>query len=151
MDNHDWLMNSEVLTILRKLRKRLKAEFDINLRYADFDFEQQLAQAKSRTVDSETQRMIAGLEMRRGAPFQTGDELPARLYRGQPILEEPPKKRDIYELIYGDELVRHTAGTREPHAAGKTLRGQQVLQEHGQAARGSRKIYRGRFIVDGGN
>ncbi|SHF14703.1 hypothetical protein SAMN04487965_1479 [Microbulbifer donghaiensis] len=149
MDNHDWLMNSEVLTILRQLRKRLKAEFDINLRFSGFDFEQQLALAKSKTVDTETLRMIAELELRRGEPFRTGDEIPMRLYRGQPILQEPPKKQDIYELIYGDELALHQKGPHEPQLVTKTLRGQQVLREQNLMASGRLRIYRGRFLVDG--
>ncbi|MCW8125723.1 hypothetical protein [Microbulbifer halophilus] len=112
MGNHHWLMNSEVLTILRKLRKRLNAEFGIVLRFSDYDFEQQLARARDRTVDGETRRMIAALETRKGESFRTGEEQPPRLYRGQPILEEDDSKRDIYERLYGDELAEHDPSRR---------------------------------------
>lgn len=126
MGNHQWLMNSEVLTVLRKLRKRLNAEFDVVLRFSDYDFEQQLARARDRTVDDETRRMIAALEARKGEPFRTGEEHPPRLYRGQPILEEGDSKRDIYELLYGDELAEHDPSRRP--APTKIYRGQPVLR-----------------------
>lgn len=126
MDNHQWLMNAEVLTILRKLRKRLQAEFNICLRLSDYDFERQLAQARDQTVDSETQRMIAELEARKGQAFLTGNELPQRLYRGQPILDNSAHKQDIYELIYGEELAQHKAPQREKAASTKVYRGQRL-------------------------
>ncbi|WP_156481417.1 hypothetical protein [Microbulbifer thermotolerans] len=109
MANNHWLMNSEVLTLLRKLRKRLKAEFGITLQFADYGFEAQLARARDKTIDSETRQMISALEARRGAPFTTGEEAPPRLYRGHPILQEEPRKRDIYELIYGETMAEHCA------------------------------------------
>lgn len=106
MNKHQWLMNSHALNILRKLRKRLQAEFGLNLRFSDFDFEQQLAEVKSRSVDKVTCALINQLEVIRGEPFLRGDEPPERLYRGQKILEERGKK-DIYEMIYGEELALH--------------------------------------------
>lgn len=146
MDNHHWLMNSEVLTILRKLRKRLNAEFGIVLRFSDYDFEQQLARAREKTVDNETRYMIAALEARKGEPFRSGDEPPQRLYRGQPILEEEVSKRDIYELIYGEELADHDA-SRRPTST-KIYRGQPVLRE--DAARGGQRPHHSREF-NGGN
>lgn len=126
MNNNHWLMNSEVLTLLRKLRKRLKAEFDITLRFTDYGFEQQLARARDRTIDSETRHMITALEERRGKPFTTGDEAPPRLYRGHPILQEPPRRKDIYELIYGEELADHCGSQRGDWTKKKIYRGLQV-------------------------
>ena len=134
MYDHHWLMNSQVLTLLRQLRKRLQAEFGICLRLSDADFEQQLARAKAMSVDAETQRIIDSLEERRGAPFRSGDEPPERLYRGHPVLQEPERKADIYRLIYGDELT-----------PAKYYRGQQVLREQPYRVPDSHKIYRGRF------
>ncbi|WP_236250573.1 hypothetical protein [Microbulbifer sp. ALW1] len=125
MNDHQWLMNSQALNSLRKLRKRLQAEFGLNLRFSDFDFEQQLAQVKSRTVDSDTRKLIAQLETLKGSPFLTGDEPPERLYRGQKILHEPGKK-NIYEMIYGEELALHD-GRGATIAPRKMYRGHPVL------------------------
>ena len=91
MYEHHWLRNSQVLQLLRSLRKRPQAEFDICLRLSDSDFERQLARAKAASVDAEPQRIIGLLEERRGAPFRSGDELaPAKYQRGQQVLREQP-------------------------------------------------------------
>ncbi|WP_250459093.1 hypothetical protein [Microbulbifer litoralis] len=145
MDNHHWLMSSEVLTILRKLRKRLSAEFGIVLRFSDYDFEQQLARAREKTVDSETLHMIAELEARKGEAFRTGDEPQPRLYRGQPILEEKDSRRDIYELLYGEELADHDPSRRR--ASTRIYRGQPVLRE--RAPGGNRQSQRSRGFGGG--
>lgn len=147
MDNHQWVMNSEVLTILRKLRKRLQAEFDICLRFSDYDFEWQLAKARDKTVDGETRRMIAELEARKGTPFTTGEEMPQRLYRGQPILDEPAQHKDIYELIYGDELAHHDASKRGKQVPVRVYRGQQILLEQTTSGNRSNHRYRGRKVT----
>ena len=126
MNKHQWLMNSNALNILRKLRKRLQAEFGLNLRFSDFDFEQQLAEFKSRSVDKATCALITQLEAIRGEPFLRGDEPPERLYRGQKILEEPSKK-DIYEMIYGEELALHD-GRGNPSTPNKMYRGHPILK-----------------------
>ncbi|MFC6632999.1 hypothetical protein [Microbulbifer taiwanensis] len=128
MNNQQWLMNSEVLTILRKLRKRLQAEFDICLRFSDANLEQQLARARDRSIDSETRRMIAELEERKGRAFSTGEEIPQRLYRGNPVLQEP-ETRNIYELIYGAELAHHDAARRHKVEHSRVYRGQPVLRD----------------------
>lgn len=125
MNNHQWLMNSQALNILRKLRKRLQAEFGLNLRFSDFDFEEQLAEVKSRSVDKETCTLITQLEVLRGAPFLSGEEPPERLYRGQKILKESGKK-DIYEMIYGEELALHD-GRGMPSHPRKMYRGLPIL------------------------
>lgn len=126
MNDHQWLMNSQALNILRKLRKRLYAEFGLSLRFSDFDFEQQLAQVKNRSVDVQTRNLIEELESLRGAPFLTGHEPPERRYRGQKILQEPSKK-DIYEMIYGEELSRHSGKGKLPKPPLKMYRGRYVL------------------------
>ncbi|WP_346837460.1 hypothetical protein [Microbulbifer sp. SAOS-129_SWC] len=148
MDNH-WLMKSEVLTLLRRLRKRLQAEFDITLRFSDADLEAQLARARERTVDTETREIIATLESRRGEPFTSGDEVPPRFYRGQPILQEATRHEDIYTLIYGDELPQHDGSRRAKGEPLQVYRGQPVLREKpALAARGPRR-YRGHSISGG--
>ncbi|MFI2811399.1 MULTISPECIES: hypothetical protein [Microbulbifer] len=137
MDNHHWLMSAEALTLLRKLRKRLQAEFDISLRFSEYAFEQHLARAKHKTVDGDTRHMIAQLEKLRGAPFSTGDEPAPRLYRGQPILQE---NRDIYAMIYGDELSLHDASQPRRQQRKKMYRGQVVLEEaHHRPGQSSRE------------
>ncbi|WP_237055490.1 hypothetical protein [Microbulbifer sediminum] len=144
MDNHHWLMSAEALTLLRKLRKRLQAEFDVSLRFSEFAFEQHLARAKHRTVDEDTRRMIAQLEQLRGTPFLTGDEPAPRLYRGQPILEETPN-RDIYSMIYGEELSRHDPSLRGRQHTKKMYRGQLILEEERPTPGSSRRMSRGRY------
>ena len=106
MTDHQWLMSSQALNTLRKLRKRIQAEFDISLRFSDFDFETQLADLKHRSHDDESLALITQLEALKGAPFLNGNEPPERLYRGQRVLKEEGKK-DIYEMIYGEELALH--------------------------------------------
>lgn len=125
MDNH-WLMGSEVLSILRKLRTRLQAEFGTRLRLSDRSFERVLALAKTNTVDTETRQLLARLEALRGEPFRSGDEPPVRLYRGNPVLTEP-RRKDIYELIYGEELARHDPSRRDRLRQVKIYRGNPVL------------------------
>lgn len=125
MNDHQWLMNSQALNTLRKLRKRIQAEFDINLRFSDFDFETQLAELKHRSKDAQTQTLIGELETLKGTPFVTGYEPPERLYRGQKILQEEAP-RDIYELIYGEDLARHD-GRGMSDRPRKMYRGQPVL------------------------
>ncbi|WP_288131202.1 hypothetical protein [Microbulbifer sp.] len=124
MNDHQWLMNSQALNTLRKLRKRIQAEFDINLRFSDFDFETQLAELKHRSHDTDTLNLITELEALKGAPFMTGHEPPERLYRGQKILQEK-KGQDIYELIYGKDLALHD-GRGKPELPRKMYRGQPV-------------------------
>ncbi|SDJ94379.1 hypothetical protein [Microbulbifer yueqingensis] len=128
MNNHHWLMNAQVLTLMRKLRKRLQAEFDINLRLSEDGLEQHLAKAKYSTVDGETRRLIAEIEHHRGAPFLTGEEPRPRLYRGQPVLRENTGK-DIYAMIYGEELSLHDPALRGRSRPEKMYRGQKVLQD----------------------
>ncbi|MCQ3828484.1 hypothetical protein [Microbulbifer elongatus] len=106
MTDHQWLMTSQALNSLRKLRKRIQAEFGINLRFSDFNFEQQLADLKHRSKDAESLALIAQLEALKGGPFLNGQEPPERLYRGQKVLKESARK-DIYEMIYGEELALH--------------------------------------------
>ncbi|QKX17278.1 hypothetical protein [Microbulbifer sp. YPW1] len=125
MTDHQWLMTSQALNILRKLRKRIQAEFDISLRFSDFDFEPQLAELKHRSHDDESLKLIAQLESLKGSPFLTGNEPPERLYRGQRVLKEQDKK-DIYEMIYGDELALHD-GRGVSSQPRKMYRGQPVL------------------------
>ncbi|WP_105103107.1 hypothetical protein [Microbulbifer pacificus] len=125
MTNHHWLMTSQALNTLRKLRKRIQAEFGINLRFSDFDFEPQLARFKHRTKDNDSRKLIAELEILRGSPFLTGDEPPQRLYRGHKILEEA-RRKDIYEMIYGEELALHD-GRGTPTLPHKMYRGQPIL------------------------
>jgi len=125
MNDHQWLMNSQALNTLRKLRKRIQAEFDINLRFSDFNFETQLAELKHRTKDTQTLDLVTELEALKGAPFVTGHEPPERLYRGQKILEED-KGQDIYELIYGADLALHD-GRGTASRPRKMYRGQLVL------------------------
>ncbi|TLM74430.1 hypothetical protein ACONUD_19430 [Microbulbifer harenosus] len=125
MTDHQWLMTSQALNTLRKLRKRIQAEFGINLRFSDFDFESQLAELKHRTKDSDTRKLIANLEVLRGSPFLTGEEAPERLYRGHKVLEET-RRKDIYEMIYGEELALHD-GRGWPALPHKMYRGLPVL------------------------
>ncbi|WP_308366089.1 MULTISPECIES: hypothetical protein [unclassified Microbulbifer] len=128
MKNNHWLMTSDALTILRRLRRRLQAEFDICLRFSDDNLEQQLGRAKAKSADSETRQLIGKLEEIRGRPFLTGDEAPPRLYRGQLILNEP-RQKNIYELIYGEELARHDSSRRHRSSPVKMYRGQRVYQD----------------------
>lgn len=125
MTDHQWLMTSQALNTLRKLRKRIQAEFGISLRFSDFDFEPQLARLKHRTRDSDSRKLIAELEVLRGSPFLTGEEPPERLYRGHKILEETGRK-DIYEMIYGKELALHD-GRGIPALPHRMYRGQPIL------------------------
>ena len=125
MTDHQWLMNSQSLNTLRKLRKRIQAEFGINLRFSDFDFETQLASLKHRSKDAESLGLISQLETLKGGPFLTGKEPPQRLYRGQKVLQERSKK-DIYEMIYGEELALHD-GRGTPNLPRKMYRGQPIL------------------------
>lgn len=125
MNDHQWLMTSQALNTLRKLRKRIGAEFGINLRFSDFDFETQLAHLKHRSKDSDTRNLITQLEALRGSPFLTGEEPPERLYRGHRILQEQGRK-DIYEMIYGEELALHD-GRGIPAQPQKFYRGQPIL------------------------
>lgn len=150
MDNH-WLMNSEVLTILRKLRKRLHAEFDITLRFSDEDLEEKLARARNKTVDSETRRMITTLEEYKGQAFTCGEEGPRRFYRGQPILQEVGQRKDIYALIYGEELAQHDAALRGKWKPTQVYRGQPILRDGPGAAPAGRRLYRGRFVGGDGS
>ncbi|WP_066961556.1 hypothetical protein [Microbulbifer sp. Q7] len=125
MTDHQWLMTSQALNTLRKLRKRIQAEFDINLRFSDFDFEAQLAELKHRSKDTQTLGLITQLEALKGSAFLTGNEPPERLYRGQKVLQEKSKK-DIYEMIYGDELGLHD-GRGASQLPRKMYRGLPVL------------------------
>ena len=125
MTDHHWLMTSQALNTLRKLRKRIQAEFGFNLRFSDFDFELQLAKLKHRTKDSDSRKLIAELESLRGSPFLTGEEPPERLYRGQKILQEP-ERVDIYKMIYGKELALHNGGGMRDQP-NKMYRGQPIL------------------------
>lgn len=125
MTDHQWLMTSQALNTLRKLRKRIQAEFGISLRFSDFDFEPQLARLKHRTKDSDSHKLISGLEALRGAPFLTGEEPPERLYRGHKVLEET-RPKDIYEMIYGKELALHD-GRGLPAPPHKIYRGLPIL------------------------
>ncbi|MBN8430279.1 hypothetical protein JF535_05355 [Microbulbifer salipaludis] len=125
MTDHQWLMTSQALNTLRKLRKRIQAEFGINLRFSDFDFEAQLAELKHRSKDAQTLGLIRQLEALKGSAFLTGNEPPERLYRGQKVLQEKSKK-DIYEMIYGDELALHD-GRGTPALPRKMYRGLPVL------------------------
>ena len=125
MTDHQWLMTSQALNTLRKLRKRIQAEFGINLRFSDFDFEIQLADLKHRSKDAESLALISQLEALKGAPFLTGQEPPERLYRGQKVLQERSEK-DIYEMIYGEELALHD-GRGVSSQPRKMYRGQPIL------------------------
>ncbi|WGL16142.1 hypothetical protein PVT68_15380 [Microbulbifer bruguierae] len=125
MTDHQWLMTSQALNTLRKLRKRIQAEFGISLRFSDFDFESQLARLKHRSKDNQTRNLISELEVLRGSPFLTGEEPPERLYRGQKIYQEQGG-RDIYEMIYGEELGLHN-GRGLPKSQQKMYRGQPIL------------------------
>ena len=125
MNDHQWLMTSQALNTLRKLRKRIQAEFGINLRFSDFNFEFQLADLKHRSKDAESLGLIAQLEALKGGPFVTGHEPPERLYRGHKVLQETGRK-DIYEMIYGEELRLHD-GRGESELPRKMYRGQPVL------------------------
>ncbi|MFV8781369.1 hypothetical protein ACNKU7_02995 [Microbulbifer sp. SA54] len=125
MNDHQWLMNSQALNALRKLRKRIHAEFGLNLRFSDFDFEGQLARLKHHTKDKDSLQLIAELECLRGSPFLTGEEPPQRLYRGHKILQETERK-DIYEMIYGEELALHN-GRGACATPRKIYRGQPIL------------------------
>ncbi|WP_299595379.1 hypothetical protein [uncultured Microbulbifer sp.] len=125
MTDHQWLMTSQALNTLRKLRKRIQAEFGINLRFSDFDFEIQLADLKHRSKDTESLALISRLEILKGSPFLTGQEPPERLYRGQKIMQKTGKK-DIYEMIYGDELALHD-GRGAPNLPLKMYRGLPIL------------------------
>ncbi|WP_226704009.1 hypothetical protein [Microbulbifer elongatus] len=126
MTDHQWLMTSQALNTLRKLRKRIQAEFDINLRFSDFDFETQLAELKHRSKDAESLSLIGQLEALKGSPFLTGEEPPERLYRGQKVLQEQGKK-DIYEMIYGEELALHD-GRGTPTPPQRMYRGQPIIR-----------------------
>ncbi|WP_226663555.1 hypothetical protein [Microbulbifer aggregans] len=126
MNDHQWLMNSQALNALRKLRKRIQAEFGLSLRFSDFDFEVQLARLKHQTKDKDSLKLIDELEILRGSPFLTGKEPPERLYRGQKILQEEVTK-DIYEMIYGEELAQHD-GRAAYTPAQKIYRGQPILR-----------------------
>ncbi|MBB3059755.1 hypothetical protein [Microbulbifer rhizosphaerae] len=106
MKNNYWLMTSDALTILRRLGRRLQAEFDICLRFSDDNLEQKLGRAKAKSADTETRQLIGKLEEIRGMPFLTGGQALPRLYRGHPKLNEP-RQKDIYELIYGEDPARH--------------------------------------------
>ena len=125
MTDHQWLMTSQALNTLRKLRKRIQAEFGINLRFSDFDFELQLGELKHRSKDTQSLALIAELEALKGSPFLTGDEPPERLYRGQKVLQEQGRK-DIYEMIYGEELALHD-GRGTTSLPRRMYRGQPVL------------------------
>ncbi|MBY6210328.1 hypothetical protein KUV95_02065 [Microbulbifer agarilyticus] len=126
MTDHQWLMTSQALNTLRKLRKRIQAEFGITLRFSDFDFESHLAALKHRTQDEQSRALIAELEGLRGSPFQTDDEGAPRLYRGRQVLVEEEKKQDIYEMIYGDELALHGGQDKKPDTPVKMYRGRAV-------------------------
>lgn len=78
-------------------------------------------------MDGETRRLIDAIEHHRGAPFLTGEEPRPRLYRGQPVLREDT--RDIYAMIYGDELSLHDPALRGRPRPEKMYRGRKVLQE----------------------
>nr|WP_010133575.1 hypothetical protein [Microbulbifer agarilyticus] len=126
MTDHQWLMSSQALNTLRKLRKRIQAEFDITLRFSDFDFESHLAALKLRTQDEQSRELIAELEALRGTPFQTDDEGTQRLYRGRQVLVEEGRKQDIYEMIYGDEFTLHGGQDKQPETPVKMYRGRAV-------------------------
>jgi hypothetical protein len=127
MENSYWLMSSETLALVRKLRKRVKAEFDIGLRLSDPGLVQQLARIKTKSVDIETQRLIARLEERQGAPFLAVADGPVRLYRGNRVLAEPSRK-DIYEMIYGKDLALHDPSRRARLQLVRIYRGHRVLE-----------------------
>lgn len=122
MKNRHWIMSSEALTTLRKLRKRIQAEFGTDLKLSEEGLEQRLARTKRASVDTETRGLITHLEELHGEPFLSGDEPPPRLYRGRPILEEPCK-RDIYAMIYGRDLTRHTSPAAQGSKPVKMYRG----------------------------
>lgn len=125
MKNRHWLMSSEALTALRKLRKRIHAEFGTDLKLSEEGLEQRLARTKKTSVDRETLGLIALLEELHGEPFLSGDEPPPRLYRGNPVLEEP-RKRDIYAMIYGRDLELHTSSAQQGSKPAKMYRGNPV-------------------------
>ena len=126
MTDHQWLMTSQALNTLRKLRKRIQAEFGISLRFSDFNFETQLADLKHRSIDTASLGLIAQLEELKGGPFRTGNEPPERLYRGQKVLQETGGK-DIYEMIYGEELALHDGRGLQSQPR-RMYRGQPVMR-----------------------
>jgi response regulator RpfG family c-di-GMP phosphodiesterase len=104
----NWVFKPNAMQLLQQLRKRVKAEFGFTLRFNEEQLVEQLARVKRKTVDATTRSIVADIEQMRGATFNEHRQASALTYRGQTVIKEQPKKKDIYQMIYGDELHKHS-------------------------------------------
>jgi hypothetical protein len=108
----NWVFKPNAMQLLQQLRRRVKAEFGFTLRFKEEDLVEQLARVKSNTVDDATQSILAQVEEMRGIAFGVEEQTKVSTYRGQVVLQQPAKEKDIYQMIYGDELAEHTQSKR---------------------------------------
>ena len=106
-------LSKDMIDIMQQLRKRLRSEFGVELKLSQADIVQNILQYVSQSHDQRTQLLFADLEDMMGIELmdrssEVIEEKPVtskRMYRGQPIPDEPARVASRPKRIYRGQVV----------------------------------------------
>jgi len=106
-------LSKDMIDIMQQLRKRLRSEFGVELKLSQADIVQNILEYVSKSHDQRTQLLFADLEdmmglelMKRSEPEVEDKPASKRMYRGQPIPDEPARSSDSRpKRVYRGQIV----------------------------------------------